>query len=80
MIFILEQRLRDSKIEDEKKKRVLKEVLERFLSEEEIYKINEDQFKEQFSRIAHSSIMKLNQNSMNKLFDLMTMGNGVANI
>lgn len=76
MIFILDQRLRDSKIEFEKKKRVLSEVLDRFLSDEEVYKINDDLFKEQFNRIAHSSIMKLNENSMSKLYDLMTMEYG----
>lgn len=74
MIFILDQRLRDSKIEGEKKKRVLTEVLEKFISNDEIYKINDDLFKRQFNRIAHCSIMKLNENSMGKLYDLMTMG------
>ena len=46
MIFILEQRLRDSNIDLEKKSRVLSEVLDRFLSDEEVYKINDNMYKD----------------------------------
>ena len=72
MIFVIEQRLKDSQIEEERRKKVLKEIVERFLSEEEIYNLGN--FKEQFTKIAHCTTMKLNPVSMAKLFDLMTMG------
>ncbi|CAG5107676.1 Oidioi.mRNA.OKI2018_I69.chr1.g3438.t1.cds [Oikopleura dioica] len=71
MIFVIEQRLKDSQIEEERRQKVLREIVERFLSEEEIYNLGN--FKEQFTKIAHCTTMKLNPVSMAKLFDLMTM-------
>ena len=72
MVFVIEQRLKDSKIEEDRRQKVLKEIVLKFLSEEEIYNIGD--FKAQFTKIAHCSTMKLNPVSMAKLFDLMTMG------
>jgi hypothetical protein len=72
MVFVIEQRLNDSKIEEDRRQKVLKEIVLKFLSEEEIYNIGD--FKAQFTKIAHCSTMKLNPVSMAKLFDLMTMG------
>ena len=76
MVFVIEQRLKDSKIEEDRRQKVLKEIVLKFLSEEEIYNIGD--FKAQFTKIAHCSTMKLNPVSMAKLFDLMTMGNGTS--
>ena len=72
MVFVIEQRLKDSKIEEDRRQKVLKEIVLKFLSEEEIYNIGD--FKAQFTKIAHCSTMKLNPVSMAKLFDLMVMG------
>lgn len=73
MIYILDQRLRDAKIGKEKKQKVLEAIWDKFTADEEFYRINANDFKVQFSRIAQSSIMKLNEVSMSKLFDLMIM-------
>ena len=70
----LDQRLRDAKITQEKKEKVMNTIWGRFISEDEFYRLNEVDFKSQFSRIAQSSIMKLNESSMSKLYDLMLMG------
>ena len=72
MVFVIEQRLKDSKIDTDRREKVLKEIVTKFLSEEEIYNLGN--FKAQFTKIAHCSTMKLNPLSMAKLFDLMTMG------
>ncbi|CAD6188150.1 unnamed protein product [Caenorhabditis auriculariae] len=78
MMYILEQRLRN--IDDEKSGRVLKEILLAVLNKtnlEEIFKArglpSKRSLKMLYERLAHSSIMRLNENSMDKLFDLMTM-------
>ena len=82
-----DQRLRDAKIGKEKKQKVLEAIWDKFTADEEFYRINANDFKVsklkylqnwesfqvQFSRIAQSSIMKLNEVSMSKLFDLMIM-------
>jgi len=81
MIYILEQRLRAQSIAPDKAKKVLTDVLRtmfsgRFLSElfkpQEVY--TNRATRAIFDRLAHSSIMRLNKNSMDKLYDLMTMG------
>ena len=72
--FNKDQRLRDAKIGKEKKQKVLEAIWDKFTADEEFYRINTNDFKTQFSRIAQSSIMKLNEVSMSKLFDLMIMG------
>lgn len=81
MLYILEQRLKAQNIPDDKGQRVHQDVMSTMFSEQFITEL----FKPQkiystsstrliFDRLAHSSIMRLNESSMNKLFDLMTMG------
>jgi hypothetical protein len=81
MIYILEQRLRSQEISKDKSLKVLQEVIKTMLSDrfiDEIFKPQEifsyNSVRKIFDRLAHSSIMKLNTSSMNKLFDLMIMG------
>jgi hypothetical protein len=45
--------------------------IEELFKPQEIYSVNST--KQIFEKIAHSSIMRLNKNSMDKLFDLMIM-------
>merc|ERR1719386_363792 len=81
MIYILEQRLQAQKIAESKGQKVLSDVVStmyypRFIEElfkpQEMYSIQST--RQIFDRIAHSSIMRLNESSMDKLFDLMAMG------
>ena len=43
-----DQRLRDAKISDVKKEKVMNTIWERFVSDEEFYRINENDYKSQF--------------------------------
>jgi len=81
MVYILEQRLQAQKIPDNKGQKVLSDVVRtmyypRFIEElfkpQEMYSIHST--RQIFDRLAHSSIMRLNESSMDKLFDLMAMG------
>jgi len=81
MVYILEQRLQAQKIPENKGQKVLNDVVRtmyypRFIEElfkpQEMYSIHST--RQIFDRLAHSSIMRLNENSMDKLFDLMAMG------
>mmetsp|Transcript_55144 Transcript_55144/g.124150 ORF Transcript_55144/g.124150 Transcript_55144/m.124150 type:complete len:379 (-) Transcript_55144:93-1229(-) len=81
MVYILEQRLQAQKIPDTKGQKVLNDVVRtmyypRFVDElfkpQEMYSIQST--RQIFDRLAHSSIMRLNESSMDKLFDLMAMG------
>lgn len=81
MLYILEQRLKAQNIPEDKGLRVHEDVLatmfsEKFISElfkpQRIYSTSAT--RQIFDRLAHSSIMRLNETSMNKLHDLMTMG------
>lgn len=81
MVFILEQRLRAQNIENEKSQKVLQEILQFMFNKsflDELFKPQERHsytaIKHLFTKLAHSSVMKLNENSMSKLFDLMVMG------
>ncbi|KAL0222460.1 hypothetical protein RCL1_002314 [Eukaryota sp. TZLM3-RCL] len=80
MIYILEQRLEAQSIPSDKSDRVLKDLVSALCNSRFV----DDLFSQQalltfpivrqlFSRIAHSSIMKLNQDSMEKLIELMFM-------
>ncbi len=81
MIYILQQRLDAQKISAIKGTKVLHDVLKsmffpRFI--QELFR-PQDAFslastRQIFDRLAHSSIMRLNGSSMDKLIDLMTMG------
>jgi len=81
MVYILEQRLQAQKIPDAKGQKVLNDVVRtmyypRFVEElfkpQEMYSLQST--RQIFDRLAHSSIMRLNESSMDKLFDLMAMG------
>ena len=81
MLYILEQRLQAQNIPQDKCHKDLQDVISSMISS----KFIEELFKPQdiysslsvrqiFDRLAHSSIMRLNESSMDKLYDLMTMG------
>jgi len=81
MVYILEQRLQAQKIPEQKGQKVLNDVVRtmyypRFIDElfkpQEMYSIQST--RQIFDKLAHSSIMRLNESSMDKLFDLMSMG------
>lgn len=81
MLFILDQRLKAQKIPEAKSQKVIWDIVtsmfsSKFVEElfvpQEIYSISST--RQIFERLAHSSIMRLNESSMDKLFDLMTMG------
>lgn len=81
MVYILAQRLQAQQIPSSKGQKVLCDVVRtmyypRFIEElfkpQEIYSLQST--RQIFDRLAHSSIMRLNESSMGKLFDLMIMG------
>ena len=81
MIYILDQRLRSQDVTKERSAKVLQDIVksllaDRFVEElfrpQNLYTMNAT--KQIFKKLAHSSIMKLNDTSMQKLFDLMVMG------
>ena len=81
MLYILDQRLRAQNISVEKGLRVREDLLRQLFSSQFIEELLRPQAiyslaaaRQVFERLAQSSIMKLNDNSMSKLFDLMVMG------
>jgi len=81
MVYILAQRLTAQSVPPDKAKRVLQDVIRTmynpmFITElfrpQDVYTMHST--RQIFDRLAHSSIMRLNESSMDKLFDLMTMG------
>ncbi|KAG5192071.1 organic solute transport protein 1-domain-containing protein [Tribonema minus] len=62
MLYILNQRLLAQNVPEDKSNRVLADVTRTMFATEV------------FKKLAHSSIMCLNDNSMDKLYDLITMG------
>ncbi len=81
MIFILEQRLHAQNVKAEKAAKVLADVtksmfapqfVQELMRAQELY--NATATREVFDHLAQSSIMRLSENSMDKLYDLMTMG------
>jgi hypothetical protein len=81
MLYILQQRLRAQSIEEARTKRILGVVLasllqpsfvEELFRPREAYSVRATRIV--FERIAHASVMRLNKQSMDKLFDLMAMG------
>ncbi|VDM97755.1 unnamed protein product [Thelazia callipaeda] len=80
MIYILQQRLQAQNISEEKATRVLTDVLYNFLNEKfmkEIFKLqvicSNQIMRILFEKLANCSIMRLNETSMHKLYDLITM-------
>ena len=80
MIYILEQRLQAQSISEEKAARVLQDVVTTMFSDAflgELFKpqrlYSQQATRQIFDQLAHSSIMRLNASSMDKLYDLMSM-------
>lgn len=80
MLYILDQRLRAQNIPSDKAKKVMNDIISTMFNKkflEELFKPQELYSKKAlrtvFDRLAHASIMRLNQASMDKLYDLMTM-------
>lgn len=81
MIYILEQRLGAQRVQSEKAIRVLTDVIRTMFSRSFVGELFKPQMmytakatRQIFNKLAHSSIMRLNESSMDKLYDLMTMG------
>ena len=81
MIYILEQRLFAQSVTEAKAAKVLQDVLRTMFSltfVDELFKpqdmYSSTSTRQIFNKLAHSSIMKINEQSMEKLYDLMTMG------
>uniref|UniRef100_A0A7S0S0V4 Protein OSCP1 n=1 Tax=Chlamydomonas leiostraca TaxID=1034604 RepID=A0A7S0S0V4_9CHLO len=81
MMFILEQRLKAQNIPPDKSGKVLNDVaktmfdrqyVDKLFTPQELYSV--PSVRKIFDRLAHSSIMRLSESSMDKLFDLMIMG------
>eukprot|EP00128_Syssomonas_multiformis_P019020 Colp12_sorted_trinity150504_noHs@23242 len=81
MVYILQQRLAAQNITSKKGKQVVCDILstlfaDSFVDElfrpQQLYSVSST--RNVFDRLAHSSIMRLNESSMDKLFDLMAMG------
>ncbi|CAM9188684.1 unnamed protein product [Ectocarpus fasciculatus] len=81
MVNILHQRLNAQNVVEDKRTAVLRDVIctmyapqfvEELFKPQDMY--SEKATKEVFYKLAHSSIMRLNESSMSKLFDLVTMG------
>ncbi|XP_010624122.1 protein OSCP1 isoform X2 [Fukomys damarensis] len=80
MLYILDQRLRAQNIPADKARKVLNDIIMTMFNRkfmEELFKPQELYSKKAlrtiYDRLAHASIMRLNQASMDKLYDLMTM-------
>eukprot|EP00397_Hematodinium_sp_SG-2012_P047923 GEMP01054703.1.p1 GENE.GEMP01054703.1~~GEMP01054703.1.p1 ORF type:complete len:371 (+),score=77.54 GEMP01054703.1:45-1157(+) len=81
MLYILEQRLKAQKIPEIKGQKVIADIVRTMFQSKFVAELFEPQemysmasTRQIFERLAHSSIMRLNESSMDKLFDLMTMG------
>eukprot|EP01027_Heterolobosea_sp_BB2_P013849 GEZU01019930.1.p1 GENE.GEZU01019930.1~~GEZU01019930.1.p1 ORF type:complete len:407 (+),score=81.48 GEZU01019930.1:82-1221(+) len=81
MLYILEQRLQAQNIPAEKSTKVLQDVTRAMFHEKFVNELFKPQAlyssastREIFDRLAHSSIMRLSESSMDKLYDLITMG------
>lgn len=81
MIYILEQRLHAQSIAKDKSNKVLADVTRAMFGSKFISELMKPQdmytakaTREIFDKLSHSSIMRLSESSMDKLYDLMTMG------
>ncbi|EGZ20353.1 hypothetical protein PHYSODRAFT_245863 [Phytophthora sojae] len=81
MIYVLDQRLKAQNIPRDKSSKVLEDIVKTMYNETfmaELFKphrmYSNVSTRQIFDRLAHSSIMRLNTNSMDKLYDLMRMG------
>ncbi|GFH29455.1 predicted protein [Haematococcus lacustris] len=81
MVYILDQRLRAQEIPPDKGERVLNDVVRKMFDKDCIDKLfvpcelySTSAVRKCMDALAHSSIMRLSETSMDKLFDLMMMG------
>ncbi|GAB1607757.1 protein OSCP1-like [Argonauta hians] len=81
MLYILEQRLHAQNVMKDKTEKVISDIVRTMFSKhfmDEIFRpqklYSKKAMRSVFDRIAHSSVMRLNAASMDKLYDLMTMG------
>lgn len=81
MVYILNQRLIAQSVPTDKSHKVVHDVMKSMYNPKFISALFEPQavytnasVRQVFDRLAHSSIMRLNETSMDKLYDLMTMG------
>lgn len=81
MLHVLEQRLGAQKVKNDKSQRVLCDVVRTMFSKRFVDELFKPQFmykdknvRQIFDKLAHSSVMKLNETSMSKLYSLMVMG------
>lgn len=82
MLYILDQRLKAQSIASDKSTKVLNDVIRTMFDEgfvtDKLFTAQEPysmaSTRKIFDRLAHSSIMRLSESSMDKLFDLMVMG------
>jgi hypothetical protein len=81
MLYVLEQRLRAQSVSDVKSVKVLHDVTRAMFAPEFVNELFTPQVvytpsatRAIFDKLAHTSIMRLSEQSMDKLFDLMTMG------
>lgn len=81
MIFILEQRLQAQSVTKDKSTRVLQDVLGAMFASSFMEELMRPQhlystagIREIFDNLAHASIMRLSENSMEKLYELMLTG------
>ena len=81
MLYVLEQRLGAQQVKSDKSQRVLCDVVKTMFSKRFVEELFKPQFlykdrnvRQIFDKLAHSSIMKLNETSMGKLYSLMVMG------
>lgn len=81
MMYILQQRLKAQSIAEDKSTRVLVDTVSAMLSSTMLEAAfapttaySQRGARQMFDDLAHSSIMRLNKQSMDKLYDLMTMG------
>ena len=81
MLYVLEQRLRAQSVSDFKAVKVLHDVTRAMFAPEFVNELFTPQptysqyaTRKLFDKLAHTSIMRLSESSMDKLYDLMTMG------
>ena len=80
MLYVLEQRLRAQSVSDFKAVKVLHDVTRAMFAPEFVNELFTPQptysqyaTRKLFDKLAHTSIMRLSESSMDKLYDLMTM-------
>ena len=81
MLYVLEQRLRAQSVSDAKAVKVLHDVTRAMFAPEFVNELftpqptySQSATRQIFDKLAHASIMRLSESSMDKLYDLMTMG------